>query len=66
MTVAHLVFAVATTAYILIAIQLEERDLVRSYGGVYQGYRQRVSMLLPLPRRRERENAAKRHTSTIG
>lgn len=52
MTVAHLLFAVATTGYILIAIQLEERDLVRYYGGVYQTYRQRVSMLMPLPPKR--------------
>jgi protein-S-isoprenylcysteine O-methyltransferase Ste14 len=49
MTVAHLVFAVATTAYILIAIQLEERDLVDHYGPKYREYRERVSMLLPLP-----------------
>jgi protein-S-isoprenylcysteine O-methyltransferase Ste14 len=52
MTVAHLLFAVATTGYILIAIRLEERDLVRYYGGVYQTYRQRVSMLMPLPPKR--------------
>ena len=49
MTVAHLVFAVATTAYIVIAIQLEERDLVRAYGDTYVSYRQRVSMLMPVP-----------------
>jgi protein-S-isoprenylcysteine O-methyltransferase Ste14 len=49
MTVAHLVFALATTAYILIAIQLEERDLVHSYGPKYREYRERVSMLMPMP-----------------
>ena len=47
MTVAHLLFAVATTAYILIAIQLEERDLVRAHGLDYVRYRQRVPMLVP-------------------
>ena len=52
MTVAHLVFALATTAYILIAIQLEERDLVEFYGSAYQAYRARVSMLMPLPPKR--------------
>jgi protein-S-isoprenylcysteine O-methyltransferase Ste14 len=47
MTVAHLVFAMATTAYILIAIQLEERDLVRAHGMDYARYRQQVPMLVP-------------------
>ncbi|MFP3948967.1 MAG: methanethiol S-methyltransferase [Gemmatimonadota bacterium] len=49
MTVGHLVFAVATLAYMLVAIQLEERDLVRIYGDAYRAYRERVSMLVPLP-----------------
>jgi protein-S-isoprenylcysteine O-methyltransferase Ste14 len=47
MTVAHLVFAAATTAYILIAIQLEERDLVSAFGDVYVDYRARTPMLIP-------------------
>jgi len=52
MTVGHLVFALATTAYILIAIQLEERDLADIHGTPYEEYRKQVPMLLPLPRKR--------------
>ena len=47
MTAAHLVFAIATTAYILIAIQFEEHDLVQSLGD-YAEYRRRVPMLVPM------------------
>ena len=49
MSVGHLLFAAATTGYVLIAIQLEERDLIGMFGDQYRRYREQVAMLIPLP-----------------
>jgi protein-S-isoprenylcysteine O-methyltransferase Ste14 len=51
MTVGHLLFAAVTTAYILVAIQLEERDLVNHHGETYETYRRQVGMLVPVSRK---------------
>lgn len=53
MTLGHLIFAIATTAYMLIAIQFEERDLARAHGEAYRKYQEQVSMIIPLPTRKE-------------
>ena len=59
MTLGHLLFAwKAITAYILIGIWLEERDLVTLFGDQYRRYRAQVSMLIPLPRRKTGINDA--------
>jgi poly(3-hydroxybutyrate) depolymerase/protein-S-isoprenylcysteine O-methyltransferase Ste14 len=48
MTAGHLLLAIGMTVYVLVAIRLEERDLVREHGETYVGYRERVPALLPL------------------
>jgi len=58
MTSAHLLFSIATTAYILLAIQFEERDLVREHGEAYEDYRRQVPMLIPFTGKREPDRKA--------
>ncbi len=50
MTLGHAFFAGTCTLYILIALQIEERDLVAAHGEAYREYKRRVPMLIPLPR----------------
>ena len=54
MTLGHLYFAFVTTAWILLAIQLEERDLITFHGEQYKLYRSGVSMLVPWPARKQK------------
>lgn len=48
----HLLFAIVTTVYILVAIQFEERDILKVHGPDYEKYRKQVSMILPMPKKR--------------
>ena len=58
MTLTHLLFAAVTTAYILVAIQLEERDLIDAHPE-YNAYRRQVPMLVPAWRRSIRADASR-------
>jgi protein-S-isoprenylcysteine O-methyltransferase Ste14 len=64
MTLGHLLFAIGTTGYILIAIVFEERDLIDLFGDQYRRYRQQVSMLIPWPRGGNVDSVTPRHSST--
>ena len=49
MSAGHLLFAATTTVYMLLAIRLEERDLLAAHGDPYREYRRGVPMIVPLP-----------------
>lgn len=51
MTQGHLLFAAVVTAYVLVALQLEERDLLTYHGEEYSAYQRQVRMLFPIPRK---------------
>lgn len=53
MTTAHLLFAVGTLGYTLVGIFLEEKDLVATFGDEYKNYKTKVSMLIPLPPKKD-------------
>jgi protein-S-isoprenylcysteine O-methyltransferase Ste14 len=59
MSQGHLLFAITTTLYILVALQLEERDLVAEHGAAYAAYRERVPMLVPGLKARKGGEAAR-------
>jgi protein-S-isoprenylcysteine O-methyltransferase Ste14 len=61
MSQGHLLFAAATTAYILIGIQLEERDLLQEFGARYEAYRGRAGMLYPKMSRTARSEQRLQH-----
>ena len=52
MTAGRLLFALGCTAYVLIGIAFEERDLLRQFGERYRAYREQVGMLVPRTLRR--------------
>ncbi|MBT4770334.1 MAG: isoprenylcysteine carboxylmethyltransferase family protein [Rhodospirillaceae bacterium] len=52
MTLGHLVFALANTGYVLIALQFEERDLISIFGDTYREYQKKVPMVIPLLKRK--------------
>ena len=53
MTYGHMLFSIVTTAYMFMAITLEERDLGRFLGDDYRRYRERTPIILPWPRKRQ-------------
>jgi len=72
MTLGHFLFAAVLTAYMLIAVIFEERDLVKHFGAVYEDYRRRVPAFVPrfgLNGRRPQESTATsalREVSSVG
>lgn len=62
MSIAHWFFALSITVYILVAVQLEERDLVDHHGETYRQYRRMVPMLFPKMKKAKTESLAESTT----
>lgn len=62
MTVGHLLFSIATTGYILIALQLEESDLLEEFPKKYGEYREQVPMFIPRPGRKTPVDTEEKNT----
>jgi methanethiol S-methyltransferase len=58
MTIAHMVFAIATTVYIFIAIKLEEKDLIAYHGKDYEEYRNSTAMIFPVGKKKKNYSEA--------
>lgn len=56
LTIGHVVFAVATFAYIIIATPFEEADLLEEIGEPYRAYRKRVPTFVPFVKMREKSD----------
>lgn len=57
MTHDHLFFAEVMTAYVLVGIYFEERDLVKRFGEAYLTYQKEVPMLIPFTKRRPKRSS---------
>lgn len=65
MSMTHLAFAVAISAYVIVGTYFEERDLVRAFGKTYRNYQARIPMLLPIPKWRRTKKVPARQQATV-